>query len=175
MKLAIWILSIVANSAGSECGFSKFGNFLTKLRNQLAIQKVRKMTIVDNYLKREHEEFGMVTDRVKRKFIHLAEQCGAENSMGYEESDSFEHLATQLIRETVDARTEQGEGAQDVDEDDIPAIHSASHYTLKKLFQFPENPTESLENGLGFYWQGGIKDLQEELELYDLLMEESEE
>ncbi|KAJ7226169.1 hypothetical protein C8J57DRAFT_1252769 [Mycena rebaudengoi] len=39
VKLAIWLLSIVANSAGSERGFSKFGIYLTKLRSQLSIQK----------------------------------------------------------------------------------------------------------------------------------------
>ncbi|KAJ6533283.1 hypothetical protein DFH09DRAFT_1406742, partial [Mycena vulgaris] len=47
VKLAIWVLSIVANSAGSERGFSKFGLFLTKLRSLLSIQKVRKMTTAD--------------------------------------------------------------------------------------------------------------------------------
>ncbi|KAJ7651817.1 hypothetical protein B0H17DRAFT_833198, partial [Mycena rosella] len=68
VKLALWVLSIVANSAGSERGFSKFGLFLTKLRSQLSIQKVKKMTNVDMDLKRQHEELGLTTDRIKRKF-----------------------------------------------------------------------------------------------------------
>ncbi|KAJ7602477.1 ribonuclease H-like domain-containing protein [Mycena rosella] len=58
VKLALWVLSIVANSAGSERGFSKFGLFLKKLRSQLSIQKVKKMTNVDMDLKRQHEELG---------------------------------------------------------------------------------------------------------------------
>ncbi|KAJ7258558.1 ribonuclease H-like domain-containing protein [Mycena rebaudengoi] len=80
VKLAIWVLSIVANSAGSERGFSKFGLFLTKLRSQLSIQKVRKMTTVDMDLKRQHEELGLTTDRIKRKFVLFAEQYVAEPS-----------------------------------------------------------------------------------------------
>ncbi|KAJ7106255.1 ribonuclease H-like domain-containing protein, partial [Mycena epipterygia] len=53
-KLAMWVLSIVANSAGSERGCSKFGLFLTTFRSQLSIQKVRKMNTVDMDLKRKH-------------------------------------------------------------------------------------------------------------------------
>lgn len=64
VKLAILLLSIVTNSAGSERGFSKFGIFLTKLRSQLSIQKVRKMNIVDMELKRNHEELELTTDRI---------------------------------------------------------------------------------------------------------------
>lgn len=168
----MWVLSIVANSAGSERGFSKFGIFLTKLRNQLSIQKVRKMNTVDMELKRRHEDLGMTTDRIKRKFVRFAEKyAGAESgSMSYDETDSFSALSTQLIRDATD---EQG---LPVDEDQrgsdtLPSTHPASRYTLKELFQYPEDETERLENGLGFYWQGGVKDLREELELYDLLME----
>ncbi|KAJ7170282.1 ribonuclease H-like domain-containing protein [Mycena crocata] len=172
VRLAIWLLSIVANSAGSERGSSKFGIFLTKLRNLLSIQKVRKMNTVDMDLKRKHEELGMVIDCVKPKFAHFSEEfIGEKNpNFGYDETESFGQLATQLIQDFA--------GNQNIpvddDEEHSPtrSPHSLVNYQLKNLFQFPENGSESLVNGLGFYWQGGIKDLQEELEVYDLLMED---
>ncbi|KAJ7663381.1 ribonuclease H-like domain-containing protein, partial [Mycena polygramma] len=96
VKLAIWVLSIVANSAGSERGFSKFNIFLTKLRNQLALQKVRKMNTVDTSLKRRHEEMALTTDRLKRRFANFVDQHVGEESTGpnYDEADSFAHLST---------------------------------------------------------------------------------
>ncbi|KAJ7784891.1 ribonuclease H-like domain-containing protein, partial [Mycena maculata] len=176
VKLAIWILSIVANSAGSERGYSKFGLFLTKLRSQLSIQKVRKMMMVDMDLKRQHEELGLTTDRIKRKFIHFAEQYvdvgnGAQ-AMDYDEADSFASLTTQLRDDLTNSRDVPPDEEEEDDEEAMPAVHSQSNYTLKELFQYPTANTESLENGLGFHWQGGVKDLQDEMELYDLLMEE---
>ncbi|KAJ7697906.1 ribonuclease H-like domain-containing protein, partial [Mycena rosella] len=177
VKLAVWVLSIVANSAGSERGFSKFGLFLTKLRSQLSIQKVRKMTTVDMDLKRQHEELGLTTDRIKRKFVLFAEQYVAEGNggaqvMDYDKADSFASLATQLCDDLTNTRNAPiNEEAED-DDEEIPAVYSRSNYTLKELFQYPTNGTESLENGLGFYWQGGVKDLEEEMELYDILMED---
>ncbi|KAJ7929821.1 hypothetical protein B0H13DRAFT_1859306 [Mycena leptocephala] len=173
VKLAMWLLSIVANSAGSERGFSKFGIFISKLRSLLSIQKARKMNTVDMDLKRQHEELGLTTDRLKRKFARFAE------GLGYDEADSFASLSTQLIRDLNDDRNNDGnipldEEAEE-DEDDVPAVHSRSNYTLKENFQYPKNDTESLENGLGFHWSRGLKDLQDELELYDLLMEDIDE
>ncbi|KAJ7679889.1 hypothetical protein B0H17DRAFT_910483, partial [Mycena rosella] len=47
VKLPIWLLSIVANSVGSERGFSKCGIFICKLRSVLSIQKARKMNTAD--------------------------------------------------------------------------------------------------------------------------------
>ncbi|KAJ7721951.1 ribonuclease H-like domain-containing protein [Mycena maculata] len=150
VKLAIWILSIIANSAGSERGYSKFGLFLTKLRSQLSIQKVRKMMTVDMDLKRQHEELGLTTDRIKRKFVHFAEH-------------SVMILPTAGMCRLTKKRRTMKKPCQ-------LFIHSPT--TLKELFQYPTDNTESLENGLGFHWQGGVKDLQDEMELYDLLMEE---
>ncbi|KAJ7091697.1 ribonuclease H-like domain-containing protein [Mycena crocata] len=176
VKLAIWVLSIVANSAGSECGFSKLGLFLTKLRSLLSIQKVRKMNTVDMDLKRTHEELGLTTDRIKCKFIRFAEEHASEGAatISYDEADSFAGLATQLVNDLNDDRSTPLDEDEEDDEEPVLAVHSRSNYTLKELFQYPENDTESVENGLGFHWQGGVKDLQEELEIYDLLMEDAD-
>ncbi|KAJ7271620.1 ribonuclease H-like domain-containing protein [Mycena rebaudengoi] len=172
VKLAIWLLSIVANSAGSERGFSKFGIYLTKLRSQLSIQKVRKMNTVDMNLKQNHEELGLTTERLKRKFINFTDQYGGTGSgTGHEDGGSFSGLATQLVKDLSDDRAAETD-EEDDDDDDTPSIHARSNYTLKELFQYPVDDTDNLENGLGFYWMGGVKDLREELELYDLLMED---
>ncbi|KAJ7728854.1 hypothetical protein DFH07DRAFT_969757 [Mycena maculata] len=162
VKLAIWIFEY-------HCEFSR-------LRTQLSIQKVRKMTTVDMDLKRQHEELGLTTDRIKRKFIHFAEQYvdvgnGAQ-AMDYDEADSFASLTTQLRDDLTNSRDVPPDEEEEDDEEVMPAVHSQSNYTLKELFQYPTDNTESLENGLGFHWQGGVKDLQDEMELYDLLMEE---
>ncbi|KAJ7928662.1 hypothetical protein B0H13DRAFT_1597276, partial [Mycena leptocephala] len=100
VKLAILLLSIVPNSAGSEREFSKFGIFLTQLRSQLSIQKVRKMNIVDMELKRKHDELGLTTDGIKQKFTSFAEQCAREGGgmSGYEEADSFAGLSTSVVK-----------------------------------------------------------------------------
>ncbi|KAJ7658433.1 hypothetical protein B0H17DRAFT_1145650 [Mycena rosella] len=125
VKLAIWILSIVTNSAGSERGLSEFGLFLTKLRSQLCIQKVRKMTTTDMGLKNQHEEIGLTTDLIKHKFDHFTvgpgilpvykasfysdntEQYEGEGdgaqAMDYDEEDSFS-LATQLRNDLTNTR-----------------------------------------------------------------------
>ncbi|KAJ7700458.1 hypothetical protein B0H17DRAFT_1128870 [Mycena rosella] len=127
-------------------------------------------------LKRKHEELGLVTDRIKRKFVRFAEQFAGKGAqpVGYDEADLFASFTTQLVGDLTDTRTAPLDEDEEEAEDAIPSVHSRSNYTLKELFQYPENDTDSHENGLGFYWQGGIKDLQDELELYDLLMEDTE-
>jgi hAT family C-terminal dimerisation region len=45
-KLAIHILSVVANSAGCERAFSHMGLVHTGIRSKLGIEKVRKTTMV---------------------------------------------------------------------------------------------------------------------------------
>ncbi|KAJ6516526.1 ribonuclease H-like domain-containing protein [Mycena vitilis] len=177
VKLAIWVLSIVANSAGSERGFSKFGIFLTKLRNQLSLQKVRKMNTVDMDLKRQHEELGLTTDRLKRKFAKFADKHADEGSTepSYDTTDSFTHLSTQLIADLTADRDEPIDEEEEEDNDGISTVYPRSCYTLKELFQYPEDDAENTGNIFGFHWAGGVKDLQEELELYDLLMEEMDD
>ncbi|KAJ7735370.1 ribonuclease H-like domain-containing protein [Mycena metata] len=179
-RLAIWLSSVVANSAGSERGFSKFGIILSKLRTQLSIQKVRKMQTIDADLKRKHDELGMKTDRIKRKFVRFAEQFTPSQSanMDYEATESFAGLSTQLVRGAEAEGLLEGDAEEensDDDEEDSDRIHSPTLYNLKQLFQYPTDEAETLANGLGFYWQGGVKDLQEELELYDLLMEDDDD
>jgi hypothetical protein len=125
-------------------------------------------------LKQKHKELGLTNERIKRKFANFAEQYGGAGGAGtdYDDTDSFAGLATQMVRDLSDDRSAPSDD-KDTDEDaTIPSIHAASNYMLKELFEYPKDESDGLQNGLGFYWQGGLKDLQEELELYDLLMED---
>ncbi|KAJ7735350.1 hypothetical protein B0H16DRAFT_1765286 [Mycena metata] len=165
-RLAIWLSSLVTNSAGSEHGFSKSGIILTKLRTQLSIQKVRKMQTLDADLKRKHDELGMKTDHIKQQFTPTQSA-----NMDYEATESFAGLSTQLVR----GAEAEGLLESDAEEENSDDDEEDSDHQHKQLFQYPTDEAETLANGLGFYWQGGVKDLQEELELYDLLMEDDDD
>ncbi|KAJ7909809.1 hypothetical protein B0H13DRAFT_2329952 [Mycena leptocephala] len=96
---------------------------------------------------------------------------------GYDETDSFVELSAQLIQDLADSTpigdSEDEDGDDEVDGDgDDEIVHSPANYNLKQLFEYPTNAAASLENGLGFHWRYGVKDLQEELELYNILMED---
>jgi hypothetical protein len=51
-KLAIHILSVVANSVGCECAFSHMGLVHTGICSKLGVEKVRKTTMVGMDIKR---------------------------------------------------------------------------------------------------------------------------
>jgi len=67
-KLAIHILSVVANSAGCERAFSHMGLVHTGIRSKLGVEKVRKMTMVGMDIKRMHHEANLLHSRSKRNF-----------------------------------------------------------------------------------------------------------
>ena len=67
-KLAIHILSVVANSAGCERAFSHMGLVHTSRQSRLGIEKVRKATAVGMDLKRMHIDAGLLRARGKRNF-----------------------------------------------------------------------------------------------------------
>ncbi|EIW55395.1 uncharacterized protein TRAVEDRAFT_131744, partial [Trametes versicolor FP-101664 SS1] len=66
-KLAIRILSVVANSAGVECAFSDFGRIHTKARNRLTTKTVHDTGTLRLAIRREHAVAGLSTRRLKRK------------------------------------------------------------------------------------------------------------
>lgn len=66
IKLAIRILSIIANSAGCERGFTKFGNTHTKHRNRMSSASTHDITTVRMDIDREHAHERLA--RPKRKF-----------------------------------------------------------------------------------------------------------
>ncbi|OJA15780.1 hypothetical protein AZE42_12925 [Rhizopogon vesiculosus] len=54
IHFAMHILSIVPNSAATECIFSQFGVIHTKLRNRLHLEKVRKEPLVKSNTTAQH-------------------------------------------------------------------------------------------------------------------------
>lgn len=194
-KLAILILSIIANSAGCERAFSHMGLVHTAIRSKLGVDKVRKTTVVGMDIKREHIDSGLVRPRGRRNFeAPMSGDTTREAGTGdfdpgeFNEVLDFEQLAAQLIEEARD----------DSDSDDgeppptppltirlpLHAIHTAlpaatpqqptvvpkTGIPLKSLFIFPTN-RESPSTGMDYFWQGGIKNLDKEMEAYEILCE----
>ena len=60
VKLALHILSVIANSAGCERAFSHMGLVHTAIRSKLGVDKVRKSTVVGMDIKRLHIDAGLV-------------------------------------------------------------------------------------------------------------------
>lgn len=81
VKLAIRILSVIANSAGCERLFSAMGFIHTKIRNRLGLEKVRKIVYLKNALQREQEILGWARSRLKRKIDEASSTLGTEASL----------------------------------------------------------------------------------------------
>jgi hypothetical protein len=60
MKLAICILSIVANSGASDRNFSAFGTIQTDRRNKLSVEKVHNVNVIRMEIWRSHAEAGLL-------------------------------------------------------------------------------------------------------------------
>ncbi|KAJ2986487.1 hypothetical protein NUW54_g9747 [Trametes sanguinea] len=71
VKLAIRLLSVVANSAGVECAFSDFGRTHTKGRNRLNAEVVHNTGMLRMAIRREHATAGRLPRRLKRKLEEL--------------------------------------------------------------------------------------------------------
>ena len=68
MKLAIHVLSVVANLAGCEHSFSIFGNIHTKTCNKLGAETVHKTGVLKMDIQRRQIEEGHVPVRKKQQF-----------------------------------------------------------------------------------------------------------
>ncbi|KAH9926517.1 hypothetical protein B0H21DRAFT_839330 [Amylocystis lapponica] len=66
--LAIWLLSIIANSAGCEHVFSEFRNTHTKHRSHLSPEKVHKTAMFKMDIRKEHVCTGLAGGVRKYKF-----------------------------------------------------------------------------------------------------------
>ncbi|CAE6462900.1 unnamed protein product [Rhizoctonia solani] len=75
VKLAIRILSVVANSAGCERLFSQMGRIHTKYRARLNLQRVRNTVVLKSALMRQFEESSETKHRkLKRKIRDYEEE-----------------------------------------------------------------------------------------------------
>ena len=180
VKLARRLLSVIANSAACERIFSEFGITHTRLCNRLAPETVHKTSVVKMDIRRKHAEACITSRRLKRKFGHGEPQespdsNSLENSLTGSEMDDIvpdpEAINAQLIADATDAAIDPSE-----DHETPPAASTSTapqrapraktKIPLAKLFKFPV----VAEDGgiLEFYWKGGVKNLDQELEYYDL-------
>jgi hypothetical protein len=205
-KLAIHVLSVVANSAGCERAFSHMGLVHTAIRSRLSVEKVRKATIVGMDIKRMHKEAGLLRVQARRNFTSSS---GSEPEAGEQDTEpaladdlgeindplDFDQLSEQLIAGALSASGDKDVG--DTDDDELPstvtppappltitipplnlATRSApsQHSTavkvsipLKILFKYPTD-RDPPSDGMNTFWKGGIRNLEKELEAYELLL-----
>jgi hypothetical protein len=203
-KLAIHILSIVANSAGCERAFSHMGLVHTAIRSKLSVDKVRKTTVVGMEIKREHIEAGLLRSRGPRQFEapidgnETLEAGSADFDPGdVEDVLDFDQLAEQLIEDAI--ADPDGDSDLDLDDNEPPAPTPAPPLTIRLPFEAiqvalpvltPQRPTAmqktaiplnslfifptdrnspSTEPGIDYFWQGGIKNLDSEMEACEIL------
>jgi len=110
-KLAIHILSIVANSAGCEYAFSHMGLAHTGIHSKLGVEKVCKTTMVGMDIKRMHLEASLLYKRGKRSFTPEAgaqepdDDGSAADHLDFGDQDNdlldFDQLSEHLITGTA--------------------------------------------------------------------------
>ena len=81
VKIAIRILSIIANSAGCERLFSQMGIVHTKLRNRLRLEQVRKIVVLKTAIQDTHRTEGINKKRRKRQYGVSASQAQLESDV----------------------------------------------------------------------------------------------
>lgn len=184
------IFAVVANSAGCERAFSKFGVTHTKLRNKIDPIRVHKMAVVGMEQKRLDREAGLARSRKKRKFGEddtAAANPPIPNSPDSPDSESpdFRQYAQDLIQQARISRDDEG------DDDDVVTLQSAAPILatpnlnaqplvnparstsstfprktaipLAKLFDYSLSP----EDGLEFYWPRSKKNLEADLRAHE--------
>lgn len=178
IKLAIRILSIVANSASCERSFTKFGNVHTKLRNRLS--STHDITTVSMDIDRDHA--NAKRKRPKRKFGDIdSSQPSLPPSTPEllpQESDEFaaqdlldpEHDATDfgLIADRLCADAE----AQSADTEAAYSTYKFSQIPLSDVFIYPSwNSGISAQPGsiLEHFWKGGVRSVELEMDLHAAL------
>jgi len=147
-KLAIRILSIIANTAATERNFSQFGLTHTKIRNKLNVERVHNANVVKNNLRRKHAD----------------------------EDVDFRDIGQRLIRDARTALDDPDDPSVPVII--IPPLSGNSrsrnaratrtNITLKNLFRYAGEGEHS-DVGLDFYWKGGLKNLEKEVHAYELV------
>jgi hypothetical protein len=170
-KLAIRILSVIANSGACECTFSDFGIILTKIRNVLSVEKVHKTNTVRMDIRRRHTALGLVPKQGKQKLGNDDDEPQDPEAEADEECDL---TFTTLARRLVDMAAADTNNDND---DDTTASASCSvphqrrpcrtQIPLSELFNY-----DIPDNGLDFYWKEGLKNLEGQSEQFEQLHNE---
>lgn len=162
-KLAIHLLSVIANSAGTERNFSNFGNIRTIHRHRLATAKIHKTNVLRMDLRREHAAAGLLTSRGKRKLgvDEEPEDDKQTNCDAERDGPDFEELARSLMDDVAnDAQPDTAGRTVPVFGMPLAGPPSSNHrfkIDLANLFNYKSSE-------LTFYWKGGIKNLERETE-----------
>ncbi|KAI0658038.1 hypothetical protein C8Q70DRAFT_934641 [Cubamyces menziesii] len=133
-KLAICILSVIANSGGVERAFSNFGETHTKRHNCLGTEKVHKMSQVRMAIRRKHAQARLLPEtRSKRKLgsdydSTLPTTLDAEGSKLDPDLDiiDFDGLKD-LVCEAIDSFTRAEGDNSDSESDDEPSESDSEH------------------------------------------------
>jgi hypothetical protein len=171
----------------------------TAIRSKLAVDKVRKTTIVGMDIKRSHLEAGLVRSRGHRNFEAptstdwLQETDANDFDTGdFEDVLDFEQLTEQLIE---DAAAEINSDS-DTEDDELlppalPLTIRLSLHAIRSALPDPPPPQpanaapktaillkslfifptsrDSPSPGIDYFWKGGIENLDKEMEAYEIL------
>lgn len=175
----------------------------TGIRSKLGVEKVRKTTVVGMDIKRGHIEAGLLRPRQKRHFAaptngELDIALDNEDNAADDNNMAFDAIAAALI---ADATADSDE---DLPLPIVPvpppllaticlpaqAIRNAlpplptppatqrvpkTSIPLRDLFIFPgDNNAPDAGHGIDSFWQGGIKNLNLEIEALEVLSAEDE-
>ncbi|ETW84645.1 hypothetical protein HETIRDRAFT_48430 [Heterobasidion irregulare TC 32-1] len=153
IKLAIRLLSIIVNSAGSERSFTKFGNIHTKLHNRQSTSSMHKITTVHIDIERDHA--NSKHQRLKRKFSDVD---GKESTDPTTTPKSSFSILNEMLPLSANLPLEPEEGAEDI-----------GPIKLCDLFAYPVLTTDSGEHSnssLGFFWKSGVRNVELEMDLH---------
>jgi hypothetical protein len=174
----------------------------TAIRSRLSVDKVRKTTVVGMDIKREHIDAGLIRPRAHRNFEAptssntMPETASTDfEPSEFEDVLDFDQLAEQLIEEAAndtdsDSDTDDPSSAPvptpsltirlpvqaiqaALPDSTLPKPVSKTAIPLKLLFTFPAD-RNSPSTGMDYFWKGGIKNLDKEMEAYEILWSNQE-
>ncbi|KAG5649883.1 hypothetical protein H0H81_001649 [Sphagnurus paluster] len=152
-------------------------------------RQVRKATEIGMNIKRKHAQAGRVKARAHRDFFipesdtesHAHEILDMDNPSNIDLLE-FTDLSNELIARTAEEdRIESEEVLQSSGSITIPAFSGPSgpprastrkiSVPLQQLFIYPPaSDTHTAAKGLGFFWNGGIRNLERERKAYEVLL-----
>ncbi|KAG8740227.1 hypothetical protein FRC11_000329, partial [Ceratobasidium sp. 423] len=128
VKLALRVLSVVANSAGCERLFSQMARIHITYRSRLNLECVRNTVVLKQSLMHEFEATSEARNSLKRKYQDFNPEAAAEEARVNEETEAME--------EALDELHEELEHAEAISEAGLPidaAMHSDAEGFLSQL------------------------------------------
>ncbi|KAK7435975.1 hypothetical protein VKT23_019382 [Stygiomarasmius scandens] len=178
VRLAMWILSMVPNSAPTERVLSHFGGIHTKSHNRLDSQRVKDMTIVTQNIE---QKYGAAPQPLPPRMKRMKSNEHFNNLDGDDQSEP--NIDGNQILETVDGPDltsfeeiaweimDEPEDDQDSEEGQEPVVISETSYHLKNLFQYPtsNNPQPASLSFMIEFWAKGEAAMDTDIQLHENL------